>query len=112
MQNLRAKAIESIPLGEAVFLSWPRWIFQTLGGKLPIALARRARVLKIPVIAAVGTCRLSEVELPAILKRFSGSIIWVIVAHHEGRTGAHQGLFPNIGRYFLFLEICPQDRMK
>jgi glycerate kinase len=33
---------------------------QSLAGKLPIALAARVRALKIPVFAAVGTCRLSE----------------------------------------------------
>ncbi len=33
---------------------------QSLAGKLPVALAMRARALNIPVFAAVGTCRLSE----------------------------------------------------
>lgn len=35
---------------------------QSLAGKLPVALAMRARALKIPVFAAVGTCRLSQEE--------------------------------------------------
>jgi glycerate kinase len=33
---------------------------QSLAGKLPVALAARARAMKIPVFATVGTCRLSE----------------------------------------------------
>jgi glycerate kinase len=33
---------------------------QSLAGKLPVALAMRARAMNIPVFAAVGTCRLSE----------------------------------------------------
>lgn len=36
---------------------------QSLAGKLPVALAMRARALNIPVFAAVGTCRLSEEEV-------------------------------------------------
>ncbi len=35
---------------------------QSLTGKLPIALANRARALNIPVFAVVGTCRLSIKE--------------------------------------------------
>ncbi len=36
---------------------------QSLSGKLPIALARRARALNIPVYAVVGTCRLRDEDL-------------------------------------------------
>lgn len=35
---------------------------QSLAGKLPIVLAARARALNIPVVAVVGTCRLSKEE--------------------------------------------------
>lgn len=35
---------------------------QSLAGKLPIALARRARALNIPVFAVVGTCKLGIKE--------------------------------------------------
>lgn len=35
---------------------------QSLAGKLPIVLASRARALNIPVVAVVGTCRLSKEE--------------------------------------------------
>ena len=36
---------------------------QSLAGKLPVALAMRARASNIPVFAVVGTCRLSQKEL-------------------------------------------------
>ena len=36
---------------------------QSLSGKLPIALANRARALNIPVFAVVGTCQLSDEDL-------------------------------------------------
>lgn len=36
---------------------------QSLAGKLPVALAMRARALKVPVVAVVGTCRLSREEI-------------------------------------------------
>ncbi len=39
---------------------------QSLAGKLPVALAMRARALNIPVYAVVGTCRLSEEELAKV----------------------------------------------
>ncbi len=35
---------------------------QSLAGKLPVALAARARAHKIPVVAVVGTCQLTEQE--------------------------------------------------
>ena len=35
---------------------------QSLAGKVPIVLASRALALKIPVVAVVGTCRLSKEE--------------------------------------------------
>lgn len=39
---------------------------QSLAGKLPVALASRARALNVPVFAVVGTCRLTQEQYASV----------------------------------------------